>query len=29
MVVMDERKSVAVVDGRRSDQRHPRRRPGG
>ena len=28
-VVVDGWKSVAVVDGRRSGQRHPRGRPGG
>ena len=29
MVVVDGRKSMAVVDGRRSGQRHPGGRPGG
>ena len=29
MVVVDGRKSVAMVDGRRSGQRHPKGRPGG
>ena len=29
MVVVDGRKSVAMVDGKRSGQRHPGGRPGG
>ena len=29
MVVVEGRKAVAVVDGRRSGQRHPGGRPGG